>query len=393
MDAPGQGTDRPGPGTGGRDGGPVQELDLVTGAFGNTGRAIARLLLGEGRRVRTLTNHPGPRGEAEAIEVRPYRFDDPDQLAASFTGVDTFYDTFWMRTGTTSGYEAVVERSRALIAAAERAGVRRIVHLSVAHASEASPFPYFRAKALVESAVRASSVPAAIVRPALIFGGHAVLLNNLAWLLRRLPVFAVAGDGSYRVRPVHVDDVARLCIGLAEGRAPHAVTDAGAHGADSAHGADGADSGDGAVDAVGPERPTYLELVTSVRDLVGGRARLVRLPAALVLQGAKVLGSVLRDDVLTRDELVSTMEGLADTEGPATGDIRLSDWLRENASGLGQRYINERRQRRPRRPGRHPPRGGAHGTRGVRTAARVARRPGTAPPWPPGARPTRAAGR
>ncbi|MFP3900682.1 MAG: SDR family oxidoreductase [Acidimicrobiia bacterium] len=334
MDAPGQGTGRPGPGTGagGRDGGPERELDLVTGAFGNTGRAIAERLLGEGRRVRTLTNHPGPRDGAEAIEVRPYRFDDPDQLAASFAGATTFYDTFWMRTGTESGYATVVERSRALIAAAERAGVRRIVHLSVAHASEASPFPYFRAKALVESSVRASSVPAMIVRPALIFGGHAVLLNNLAWLLRRLPVFAVAGDGSYRVRPVHVDDVARLCVALGEAGGHH-PSDAGA---------------DGAVDAVGPERPTYLELVTSVRDLVGGRARIVRMPAPLVLQGAKVLGVVLRDDVLTRDELISTMEGLADTDGPATGAVRLSDWLRENAGGLGRGYINERRRRRTR---------------------------------------------
>src|SRR5690606_23152508 len=94
-----------------------------------------------------------------------------------------------------------------------------------------------------------SSVAAAAVRPALIFGGDSVLLHNLAWLLRRAPVFGIAGDGSYRVRPVHVDDVARLCV-AAGGRRDDEV-----------------------MDAVGPERPTYRELVTGLRDRLGRRTR------------------------------------------------------------------------------------------------------------------------
>lgn len=300
-------------------------LDLVTGAFGNTGARIAALLLDQGRRARTLTNR-GPQGPAASrIEAEPFRFDAPDQLAAAFAGVTTFYNTYWMRTGDASGYQTAVERSRSLIEAAAGAGVERIVHLSVAHPSLDSPYPYFRAKARVEEVLDACGVPAAIVRPALIFGGEAPLLNNLAWILRRAPVFGVAGDGSYLVRPVHVDDVARLCVEAAARRTREIA------------------------DAVGPERLTFLSLVTLVRDAVGGRARIVRMPPRLVLAASKALGVVMRDDLLTRDELFSTMEGLADTDGPATGVIELRAWLERHASELGQRDVHEHRARGTRR--------------------------------------------
>jgi uncharacterized protein YbjT (DUF2867 family) len=145
-------------------------VDLVTGAFGNTGRGIAERLRAAGRRVRTLTNHPDP--SDNETEVFPYAFDGG--LDAAFEGVDTFYNTYWARTGGPDGFDALVERSAAMFAAARRAGVRRIVHMSVANPSLDSPYAYFRAKARVEEALRANGVPAAIVRPALIFGGATV---------------------------------------------------------------------------------------------------------------------------------------------------------------------------------------------------------------------------
>lgn len=295
-------------------------LDLVTGAFGNTGSAIARLLLDGGRRVRTLTDHPDPTNTS--IETHPHAFGEPDRLDTPFEGVATFYNTFWARTGGTDGFDALVERSRSLFDAAQRAGVQRIVHVSVANPSIDSSYAYFRAKAQVEAALHACGVPAAVVRPALIFGGSTVLLNNLAWVLRRAPVFGVAGGGGFRVRPVHTDDVARICVELAGHR--ETVT----------------------VDAVGPERPTFRELIVQVRDAVGARCWLVPLPARLVLAASKPLGWVLRDDLLTSDELLSTVDGLADTDGEPTGTIALSDWLREQAPTLGKRYKSERALRR-----------------------------------------------
>jgi NADH dehydrogenase len=282
-------------------------VDLVTGAFGNVGSAIAARLVADGRTVRTLTSHPpaAPTG----VEVHPFAWGDPDALAASFEGVEVFYDTYWMRLGP---YDVAADRCSQLIAAAEAAGVRRIVHLSVVKPSLDSPYPYFRGKAEVEARLSTGPVPAAIVRPALIFGGEAALLGDLARLLRRLPVFGVADGGGYRVRPVHVDDVVDLCL------------------------AAGASREQTVVDAVGPERPTFRELVTEVRDAVGSRARLVSVPAPIVLAAGRLLGRVQGRELLTADELRSTIDGLADTDGPATGTRSLSAWIQQHASGLGR---------------------------------------------------------
>lgn len=299
------------------------DLDLVTGGFGNTGAAIAERLRRAGRRVRTLTNHPP--ADPGDLDVRPLAFGDADQLAAAFDGVTTFYNTFWMRLGDETGYANAVRRSLELIDAAERAGVQRIVQLSVVKPSLDSPYAYFRGKAQVEDALRRKDLPVAVIRPALIFGGDAALLTNLAWLLRRMPVFAVPGDGSYRVRPVHVDDVAELCVSAGKSEPAERFT---------------------VTDAVGPERPTFLELVTTIRDAVGGRARIVKVPPRLVLPAAKALGVALRDDLLNRDELLSTIEGLADSDAPATGTRSISEWIAEHADTLGRHRVNERARRR-----------------------------------------------
>ena len=288
-------------------------VDVVTGAFGNAGSVIADRLRAGGRTIRTLTTHapsdPGP------IEVHPLAFDDPDRLAAAFDGAATFYNTYWIRMGDDSGYENAVANSRALITAAARAGVRRIVQFSVIKPSLDSPYPYFRGKARVEDIVRSSGVPTAIVRPAMMFGGEDALLNNLGWLMRRMPLFAVPGDGKYRVRPVHVDDVADLCVSAAERDT------------------------DEVIDAVGPERPTFDELVRMVRSAVHGRARIVHAPAPLVLGAARAIGTILRSDLLTRDELASTMDGLADSDAPATGEISLSSWIADHGDTLGRRRV------------------------------------------------------
>jgi nucleoside-diphosphate-sugar epimerase len=52
-------------------------------------------------------------------------------------------------------------------------------------------------------------LPHTVLRPAILFGGNGVLINNIAWLLRHLPVFAVGGTGEYRIRPVHVEITGR----------------------------------------------------------------------------------------------------------------------------------------------------------------------------------------
>jgi uncharacterized protein YbjT (DUF2867 family) len=202
------------------------QTDVVTGAFSYSGAAIASELLATGHQVRTLTGHPGRAPAGTQVDVRPLNFADPAALTRDLAGAHTLYCTYWVRFphGSTT-HESAVENSRVLFGAAAEAGIQRIVHVSITHADLASPYPYFCGKAAVEAHLKASGVPYAIARPAILFGGNGVLLNNIAWLLRHVPVFAIGGRGDYRIRPVHVDDLARLCADLG-GRTDNVTVDA-----------------------------------------------------------------------------------------------------------------------------------------------------------------------
>jgi len=293
-------------------------LDVVTGAFSYSGKAISGALMNSGRRVRTLTGHPRRASAQSPIEIRPLDFDDQIGLVKSLEGATTLYNTYWVRFAHDRiDHELAVENSRALFQAAKRAGVERIVHVSITHPSVDSPLPYFRGKALVERALAETGVSYAVLRPAILFGGDGVLLNNIAWLLRRLPVFAVGGRGDYRIRGIHIDDLAQLCL------------------------TKGAERDDSVIDAVGPERPTFLELVNSIKATTGSHTLIVHMPRSAVPLVSRFVGVALRDVLLTRDEYRAMADGLADTEGPATGSIALSDWLAEHASTLGLSYANE----------------------------------------------------
>jgi uncharacterized protein YbjT (DUF2867 family) len=296
-----------------------EPFDVVTGAFSYSGSAIAKELGKAGVRVRTLTGHPERAGSGSDIEVHPLDFDDQPALVESMRGARTLYNTYWVRFARgRADHEAAVANSRTLFYCARRAGVQRIVHVSITNPSLTSPYPYFRGKAQVERALFESGVPHTVLRPAILFGGRGVLINNIAWLLRRLPVFAVGGLGHYRIRGIHVDDLAKLC------------TDAGARSADCE-----------VVEAVGPERPTFRELAEQVKAAVGSRSVIVPIPGRLLPPISAVLGTVLHDTLLTRDEYQAMADGLADTTGPATGNTRLSSWLHDNASTLGRQYLNE----------------------------------------------------
>ena len=297
---------------------PEQGFDVVTGAFSYSGAAIAGALERAGRRVRTLTGHPARAPSDGSIDVRPLDFDDARGLTASLRGASTLYNTYWVRfpRGSTDHGRAVAN-SRALFHSARQAGVARIVHVSIVHPSIESPYPYFRGKAEVEYALFEVGVPYAVLRPAILFGGDGVLLNNIAWLLRHLPVFGVGGRGDYRVRPLHIDDLAALAV------------------------AGGGEGSNTVVDAVGPDRPTFLELVHGIRDAVGSRALVVRVPGVFVPPLSRVLGLALRDVLLTGDEYRAMAGGMADTDGPATGAISVNEWVRANADSLGRSYANE----------------------------------------------------
>lgn len=295
------------------------ELNVVTGAFGYTGKYITRRLLSMGKRVRTLTGHPNRENPfGEQVSVSPFNFDNPNELTKALRGATALYNTYWVRFshGQVS-FDKAVENTKTLIRAAEEAGVGRIVHVSVTNASQESPLPYFRGKGLAEKAITRSRLSYAVIRPTLIFGAEDILINNIAWLLRRFPVFAVPGSGDHRVQPVFVEDVAEIAV-----RAAHRDENI-------------------IVDAVGPQAYTFDELIRLIADNVQSRARIIHLRPGLALFLSRVIGFVVRDVVLTRDEAQGLMSNLLVSEGPPTGQTRLSDWLGQNADSVGARYASE----------------------------------------------------
>jgi NADH dehydrogenase len=300
----------------------TSDLHIVTGAFGYSGRYIAEQLLQRGYRVRTLTGHPDrPNPFGPQIEVAPFAFDAPVMLVENLRGATALYNTYWVRfTKGRASFDQAIANTEILIRAAVEAGVRRFVHISITNPSERSPLPYFRGKAIVERMLVESGLSYAILRPTVLFGKEDILINNIAWLLRKLPVFGVFGSGQYRIQPVYVADLAASAVEMA------------------------GQTENGVLDAVGPETYTFEDLVRLVRSQVGSRARIVHIPPALALATGRVLGWLLRDVVITRDEIAGLMADLLISGEPPSCPTRFSDWLAEHAAEVGTRYASELRR-------------------------------------------------
>jgi len=293
-------------------------VDAVTGAFSFTGRAIAAQLLAESREVVTLVRRPPPAGADPRIRTAPLAFDDPASLAAAFAGVDTFYNTYWIRfeRGRLT-FEEIIGRTRKLLTAATQAGVRRIVHVSVVNAGTDAPTKYFVAKARLDDVIRGSGMSHAIVRPTLTFGPGDILVNNLSWVLRRFPLFAIPGNGEYRLQPVHVEDVARIAV------------------------AAGRQSSDMEVDAAGPDVLTFNRFVRLLADTVDSRTWLFHAPRVVSHLGARSLGLLVRDVMLTGDEITELTASLLVSAQPPAGRIGLPAWASAHADELGRSYHSE----------------------------------------------------
>ncbi|MBL8760054.1 MAG: NAD(P)H-binding protein [Phycisphaerae bacterium] len=294
-------------------------IHAVTGALGYTGRSITEQLLARGLRVRTLTNSPRrPNPFGPSLDIRPLAFDDHRSLEDSLRGVSVLYNTYWVRFNHKRfTFEQAVRNTKSLFQSARRAGVSRLVHVSILHADKADDLGYYRGKHELEDALRALDLPHAIIRPGVLFGRSDILVNNIAWVLRHLPLFGVFGDGSYRLRPLHVDDMATLMI-------DHAFR-----------------NGNTSADAVGPESFTYRELVETLASILARRPRIIPVPPALGHAVARTLNPFLRDIIITREEISGLMRGLLDSPSPVVGAIRLTDWATQHRDQLGVRYHSE----------------------------------------------------
>ena len=294
-------------------------FDTVTGAFGYIGRYIATELLARGRAVQTFTRRSGEGTSlADQVIVVPQDFDDRAYLVEHLRGCEVLYNTYWVRFdhGRTT-FEGAIERSRRLFDAAREAGVRRIVHVSVTNCRLDDGLPYYAGKARVEDALKQCGVSYAIVRPTLVFGVEDILINNITWMLRNLPLFVIPGRGRYRVQPIGVSDLARLCADAGEGERNETF------------------------DAAGPDTMTYTEMVHLLRDAVGKRRRVIHLPPWLALALCRLVSIFVRDVILTRDELDGLMQEKLISSEPPRGSTRLQDWLPEAVANMGDGYTSE----------------------------------------------------
>ncbi|HEY3311639.1 MAG TPA: NAD(P)H-binding protein [Anaerolineales bacterium] len=301
-------------------------IDAVTGAFGNTGKYITQILLNKGHAVTNLTNSTRRANDfGGQVTTFPFNFDDPQALTRSLQGVQVLYNTYWVRFNhALFNHEQAVTNSRVLFEAARKAGVERIVHISITNPSESSPLEYFSGKARLEKALIGTGIPYAILRPAVIFGPEDILINNIAWALRHLPVFGVFGDGEYKLQPVFVEDLARLAVEQGEKR-ENVI-----------------------IDAIGPETFTYRGLVETLGQLLGLKRLVLPVSPAVGYAAAKLIGALEGDVLVTRPEIEGLMANLLYTDSAPAAGTKLTGWIREHAGTLGKNYASELKRRKDR---------------------------------------------
>jgi uncharacterized protein YbjT (DUF2867 family) len=290
----------------------------VTGAFSYSGKYITKRLLARGDEVITLTGHanrPDPFGGN--VKAYPLDFDEAD-MTRSLQSVDVLVNTYWVRFDKGENTQPrAVENTCKLVNAAGAAGVKRMVHISITNPSAESHLPYFWGKAANEKAVIESGMSYAILRPTVLVGYEDILVNNIAYLLRRFPFFLLPGDGSYKLQPVHVDDLADLAS-------------EGVYRTDSY-----------VIDAVGPDIFTFKEMVQLIGEKIGARRPLIPVSPRLALRAAQFLSLFVRDVMLTPEEVDGLMANLLVSKEPPRGKIHLADWLEMNKDTIGASYASE----------------------------------------------------
>ena len=306
-------------------------MHVVTGAFGYSGRLIAHHLLERGVQVRTLTNAVGRDDPFDGrVEVHPLDFDDHAALVESLRGAEVLYNTYWVRYNhrrRNFEHGIAVENSKRLFKAAAEAGVERIVHFSVAHPHKAPDWTYFCGKVAVEKYLNDSEYCFAILRPTVLFGGHRnVLINNIAWMLRKFPIFGVFGMGNYPIQPVHVKDVARVAVEQGESR--ENVT----------------------IDVTGPETFRYKEYIGVMAKSMSLRRIILPMPPFVGWLFGKFLGLLLQDLVITRAEIKGLRRGLMASDEDPLGQLKFSEWIAEHGKDFGKRYQNDLKERKYRSP-------------------------------------------
>ncbi|MBN1667949.1 MAG: NAD(P)H-binding protein [Anaerolineales bacterium] len=294
-------------------------MNVVTGSYGYIGKYITRELLEGDAQVKTITTHPNkPNPFGERVVAAPYNFEQPDLLTQSLAGCETLFNTYWVRFDYRQwSFARALEHTKILFRCAKAAGVKKVVHISVTNPAENDALPYYQGKALQEKALRESGLDYAIVRPTLVFGKEDILVNNIAWTIRKFPVIPIFGSGQYQVHPVFAGDLAKIAVDAARL------------------------SQNQIMDAIGPETFTYAAFLKLLATELDRKPVFIHLPPAVGILLGKIIGLAVRDVVLTRDELRGLMANKLTSPQVPNGETRFSAWLHEHRDQVGRTYTSE----------------------------------------------------
>lgn len=292
---------------------------IITGAFGYSGKVVADDLITRGHKVKTLTNSGHKQNPfGNNIAVSPFNFDKPEVLCEAMKGYDVLINTYWVRFNHASfNHDEAVQNTKILFDAAKKAGIKRIVHVSITNPSIDSDLEYFKGKAELENYLKLTEIEHTIVRPAVLFGRQDILINNIVWMIRKLPLFGVFGKGDYKLQPIHVDDFAHILV-----REAFAI-------------------GNKLVNAIGPETFTYKELVKTAMQIIGKKKPVINVNPEIGYWAGRIVSSLKSDVTITRPEIKGLMDNLLYVDDKPAGKIKLTDWLKENKDIVGTIYSNE----------------------------------------------------
>lgn len=301
----------------------------VTGVLGYSGRYIAAEAAKRGYRVIGLTNSADRLPNPQHYELRPLPWSTQENV---LEGVDVLINTYWVRFSykgkghAAFSHAEAVENTKTLFAAAKAAGVSRIIHTSITKPDAASDLPYFRGKAELEAALAATGIPHSILRPAVLFGetpAESILINNMAWSLRHLPAVATFGWGRYRLQPIHVQDFAELALNEAEQAEPHRI-----------------------INATGAETYSFRALWHLLARSMHTPRPVLPVPAWFGLLATRLLGAVLGDVMLNREEIDGLSQDRLAVDTPPAGHRSLREWVTQHADTLGRTYESELARRK-----------------------------------------------
>ena len=282
----------------------------LTGGSGFIGQHLSRSLLADGHTVivvaRGRRSVPADLASHDRYQRERADIATDDELVAAFDGCESVGHLAGInRERGTQTYQAVhVDGTNNVVRAAEKADVNTIVLSSYLRARPDCGSGYLESKWTAEERVRAATIRSCILKPPAVFGRGDQFLTGLARWLRLVPIVPTVGIRQRRLRPVAVDDVARVAhTALTTGRID-----------------------DTTLALTGPTCMTLNEIVNEVAKALERRAVAVPAPVFTQRVSAAILEHILDPPLVTRAGVRMLAEGMTDPEpmtvcDPIPGDL------------------------------------------------------------------------